>query len=85
MALKFTVHVVQSFIKGHRKSRVISIKNSRDNQNSPLTVEECSFSTCDCHRNLLNLTVEAQSVTNQSEILISSSALACVYVSTCAR
>ena len=31
MALKFTVHVVQSFIKGHRKSGVISIKRSRDN------------------------------------------------------
>ena len=30
MALKFTVHVVQSFIKGHRKSGVISIKHSRD-------------------------------------------------------
>ena len=28
MALKFTVHVVQSFIKGHRKSGVISIKHS---------------------------------------------------------
>ena len=27
MALKFTVHVVQSFIKGHRKSGVISIKH----------------------------------------------------------
>ena len=24
MALEFTVHVIQSFIKGHRKSRVIS-------------------------------------------------------------
>ena len=31
MALKFTVHVVQSFIKGRRKSGMISI--------SPLTVE----------------------------------------------
>ena len=31
MALKFTVHGVQSFIKGHRKSGVISIKHSRDN------------------------------------------------------
>ena len=30
VALKFTVHVVQSFIKGHRKSGVISIKHSRD-------------------------------------------------------
>ena len=29
MALKFTVHVVQSFIKGHRKSGVILIKYSR--------------------------------------------------------
>ena len=35
VALKFTVHVIQSFIKGHRKSGVISIKHSRDmtNQN----------------------------------------------------
>ena len=33
VALKFTVHVVQSFIKGHRKSGVISIKHSRDNYN----------------------------------------------------
>ena len=41
VALKFTVHVVQSFIKGHRKSGVISIKHSRDmtNRISPLTVE----------------------------------------------
>ena len=31
MALKFTVHVVQSFIKGHRKSGVISMNLSRDN------------------------------------------------------
>ena len=31
VALKFTVHVVQSFIKGHRKSGVILIKHSRDN------------------------------------------------------
>ena len=40
MALKFTVHGVQSFIKGHRKSGVISIKHSRDRTNriSPLTV-----------------------------------------------
>ena len=40
MALKFTVHGVQSFIKGHRKSGVISIKHSRDitNQISPHTV-----------------------------------------------
>ena len=30
MALKFTVHGVQSFIKEHRKSGVISIKRSRD-------------------------------------------------------
>ena len=30
MALKFTVHGVQSFIKGHRKSGVISIKHSRE-------------------------------------------------------
>ena len=39
MALKFTVHGVQSFIKGHRKSGVISIKHSRDitNRISPLT------------------------------------------------
>ena len=28
MALKFTVHVVQSFIKGHRKSGVTSRKHS---------------------------------------------------------
>ena len=34
MALKFTVHVVQSFIKGHRKSGVISMKHFRDNYNS---------------------------------------------------
>ena len=33
VALKFTVHVVQSFIKGHRKSGVISIKHSRDKLN----------------------------------------------------
>ena len=41
VALKFTVHGVQSFIKGHRKSGVISIKHSRDmtNRISPLTVE----------------------------------------------
>ena len=41
VALKFTVHGVQSFIKGHRKSRVISMKHSRDitNQISPLRVE----------------------------------------------
>ena len=38
VALKFTVHVVQSFIKEHRKSGVISIKHSRD-KISPLTVE----------------------------------------------
>ena len=40
MALKFTLHVVQSFIKGHRKSGVISIKHSRDmtNRISPLRV-----------------------------------------------
>ena len=31
MALEFTVRVVQSFIKGQRKSGVISIKYSRDN------------------------------------------------------
>ena len=30
MALKFTVHGVQSFIKGHRQSGVISIKHSRE-------------------------------------------------------
>ena len=40
MALKFTVHGVQSFIKGHRKSGVISTKHSRDiiitNRISPL-------------------------------------------------
>ena len=30
-ALKFIVHVVQSFIKGHRTSGVISKKHSRDN------------------------------------------------------
>ena len=28
VALKFIVHVVQSFIKGHRKSGVISMKHS---------------------------------------------------------
>ena len=41
MALKFTVHGVQSFIKGHRKSGVISIKHSRDvtDRISPLRVE----------------------------------------------
>ena len=41
VALKFTVHGVQSFIKGHRKSGVISIKHSRDitNRISPLTME----------------------------------------------
>ena len=33
VALKFTVHGVKSFIKGHRKSGVISIKHSRDNYN----------------------------------------------------
>ena len=33
VALKFTVHVVQSFIKEHRKSGVISIKHFRDNCN----------------------------------------------------
>ena len=33
--MKFTVHVVQSFIKGHRKSGVISIKHSITN---PLNV-----------------------------------------------
>ena len=40
MALKFTVHGVQSFIKGHRKSGVISIKHSRDitHRISPPTV-----------------------------------------------
>ena len=40
MALKFTVDVVQSFIKGHRKSGVISIKHSRDiaNRICPLNV-----------------------------------------------
>ena len=40
MALKFTVHVVQSFINGHRKYGVFSIKHSRDTANriSPLTV-----------------------------------------------
>ena len=49
MALKFTVHVVQSFIKGHRKSGEISIKHSRDitHRINPLTVG--SFSTYDCH------------------------------------
>ena len=48
MALKFTVHGVQSFIKGHRKSGVISTKHSRDitNRITPLTVK---FSTYDCH------------------------------------
>ena len=41
VALKFTVHGVQAFIKGHRKSGVISIKHSRDitNRISPLRVE----------------------------------------------
>ena len=29
VGVKFTVHVVQSFIKGHRKSGVISIQHSR--------------------------------------------------------
>ena len=39
MALKFTVHGVQSFIKGHRKSGVISIKHSvMTNRIGPLTV-----------------------------------------------
>ena len=33
VALKFSVHVVQSFIKGHRKSGVISIRYSRDMTN----------------------------------------------------
>ena len=48
-ALKFTVHVVQSLIKGHRTSGVISTKHSRDmtDRISPLRVG--SFSTCDCH------------------------------------
>ena len=47
VALKFTVHGVQSFIKGHRKSGVISIKHSRDitNRISPLRVESYLFST----------------------------------------
>ena len=38
VALKFTVHGVQSFMKGHRKSGVISIKHSRNitNRISPL-------------------------------------------------
>ena len=41
MALKFTVYVVRSFIKGHRKSEVISIKHSGDiaHQISPLAVD----------------------------------------------
>ena len=41
VALKFIVHGVQSFIKGHRKSGVISINHSRDITNpiSPPTVE----------------------------------------------
>ena len=41
------MHGVQSFIKGHRKSGVISIKHSRDmtNRISPLG----AFPTCDCH------------------------------------
>ena len=41
VALKFTVPIVQSFIKGHRKSGVISIKYSRDitNQISPHAME----------------------------------------------
>ena len=33
VSLKFTVHGVQSFIKGHRKSGVISIKHSRVSYN----------------------------------------------------
>ena len=41
VALKFTVHGVQLFIKGHRKSGVISMKHSRDitNRISLLTGE----------------------------------------------
>ena len=46
VALKFTVHVVQSFIKGHRKSGVISIKHSRDELSH---LEWTSFSTFVCH------------------------------------
>ena len=42
MALKCTVHVVQSFIKGHKKS---GVKHSRDitNQISPLTCSGIMF------------------------------------------
>ena len=51
MALKFTVHVVQSFIKGHGKSGVIPIKHSRDRTHDyrigPLEWNNGSFSTCD--------------------------------------
>ena len=42
MALKFTVHVVQSFIKGYRKSGVISIKHCRDNNQIELANLEWS-------------------------------------------
>ena len=56
------MHGVQSFIKGHRKSGVISIKHSRDmtNRISPLTIElgQCyniqkRASECKEHRDLL--------------------------------
>ena len=55
MALKFTVHGVQSFIKGHRKSGVISIKHSRDMTSSlpvvcflPVTATMWLWDICDC-------------------------------------
>ena len=54
MALKFDVHVVQSFINGHIKSGVISIKHSRDitNRISTLTWNNVHFLpvtvTCTC-------------------------------------
>ena len=47
MALKFTVHVVQSFIKGHRKSGVISIKHSMANQITYSGI--IPNNTFDCH------------------------------------
>ena len=49
MALKFTVHVVQSFIKGHRKSGMFSIEHSRDNSEIAnvrfLPVTKCTVSS----------------------------------------
>ena len=51
VALKFTVHVVQSFIKGHIKSGVISIKHSRDitNRISTLRVHFLPVTACVKH------------------------------------